>query len=64
MYKCLKCEFQKVERKIKAIIKKLNKFNVPYVYEIKENAVEPVKIYEVDSVTQTKYYIEPEIMNV
>lgn len=58
MYKCLKCEFPKVERKIKTIIKKLNKFNVPYVYEIKENSVEPVKIYEVDSVTQTKYYIE------
>lgn len=47
MYKCLKVDFDKLERKVKRIIKKLEKHNLEYTFEILGETVEPVNVIDI-----------------
>lgn len=46
MYKCLKVDFDKLERKVKRIAKKLEKHNLEYTFEILGETVEPVNVID------------------
>lgn len=46
MYKCLKNDFDKLEKKIRRIVKKLEKHNLKYTFEILGETVEPVNVID------------------
>ena len=46
MYKCLKSDFHKLETKLKRTIKKLNKYNLDYHFEILGETVESIKVID------------------
>jgi hypothetical protein len=46
MYKCLKSDFAKLERKINRIIKKASKYNIHYEFEIIGETVENVQVID------------------
>jgi len=46
MYKCLKADFDKLKKRIKRIIKKLEKHNLKYTFEILGETVEPVNVVD------------------
>lgn len=52
MYKCLKNDFDKLERKIRRIVKKLKKYNLKYTFEILGETVEPVNVIDVSIPSQ------------
>ncbi|HHT97271.1 MAG TPA: hypothetical protein GXZ90_05200 [Clostridiales bacterium] len=47
MYKCLKDDFDKLERKLKRVIKKLEKYNLKYTFEVLGETVEPVNVINI-----------------
>ena len=52
MYKCLKVDFDKLERKVKRIAKKLEKHNLKYTFEILGETVEPVNVIDISIPSQ------------
>ena len=52
MYKCLKNDFDKLEKKIRRIVKKLEKHNLKYTFEIFGETVEPVNVIDISIPSQ------------
>lgn len=57
MYKCLKSDFQTLEKRINAICKKLDKNGLHYVFEKFPDTVELVKHYKIDPISQVQYIV-------
>lgn len=54
VYQCLKADFDVVEKRIKSITKKLDKYGMSYHFKVLNSEVVSVPMYKMDHLTSTK----------
>lgn len=62
MYQCLAVDFDKVDKRIKSITKKLDKYGFNYVYKVHNVEIKEVPYYKVDPANKTQRYKERDVL--
>lgn len=62
MYQCLTVDFDKVDKRIKSITKKLDKYGFNYVYKVHNVEIKEVPYYKVDPVNKNQRYKERDVL--
>lgn len=61
-YQCLKSDFAEVEKRIKSIIKKLDKYGFSYDYKVLDSEVKSVPYYKVDPADRGSRYKHSDVL--